>query len=147
MSYMYKKILVPVDGSQASFDAIQHAINIAKMNDGRIDLIHVVNIMNQVQVCPQFQTSYLSEDYLESFGTVANEILAEAISKIPKPLIGQVAMRSGNPRESLKDFIEHNRYDLVIVGSRGLGALPGLLLGSVSQFLVKHVECPIMVIK
>lgn len=147
MSYIYKKILVPIDGSQASFDAIQHAVHIAQVNNGTIDLIHVVNIMNQVQVCPQFQTSYMSEDYLENFGVVANEILAEAMTKVPKHLLGQITLRNGNPRECLKDFIEQNHYDLVIVGSRGLGALPGLLLGSISQFLVKQVNCPIMVVK
>jgi Universal stress protein UspA and related nucleotide-binding proteins len=147
MPLMYKNILVPVDGSRPSFDAIRHAIDLAKITSGIIDLVHVVDVADQVQVYTHLHSSYSSEDYLEEFMALGDEVIKEAANKVPPELRGQTLVKIGEPKEFLLQFIGKHRYDLVVIGCQGLSALPGFFLGSVSQYLVQNASCPVMVVK
>ena len=147
MPLMYRKILVPVDGSDPSNIAIAHAVDLAKITQGKIDLIHVVDIADQVEVYTHFQSAHLPEDFLKDFWAIGDEVMNEASSHVPPELRGELLVKTGEPREFLQQFIEKRDYDLVIIGCRGLSTLPSLLLGSVSQYLVQHAPCPIMVVK
>ena len=147
MPLMYKKILVPVDGSEPSFDAIRHAADLAAITKGTVDLIHVVDVADQVQVYTHFHSAYLPDTYLEDFMTIGNEIMSEALPRLPEEVRGEALVKTGEPRDFLLHFIEEQQYDLVVIGCRGLSALPGLFLGSVSQFLVQNAKCPVLVVK
>lgn len=147
MPLMYKKILVPVDGSETSAVAIQHAVDLARITQGKIDLIHVIDAADQVELYTHFHSAHLPEDYVRDYLALGEEVIKEASLLLPEEFRGEALVKTGDPREFLHHFIEKRDYDLVIVGCRGLGALPGLFLGSVSQYLVQHVKCPIMVVK
>ena len=147
MPLVYKNILVPVDGSEPSCDAIQHAIDLAKITSGTIDLVHVVNVADQVQIYTHLHSAYSSEDYLKEFMALGDEVIREAADKVPAELRGQTLVKIGEPKEFLLQFIDKHRYDLVVIGCQGLGALPGFFLGSVSQYLVQNASCPVMVVK
>lgn len=51
----------------------------------------------------------------------------------------------GNPGEAIVRIAEEERADLVVIGSRGLGTIRRSILGSVSDYVVKHVHCPVLV--
>ncbi|OBZ88153.1 hypothetical protein A0J61_03799 [Choanephora cucurbitarum] len=59
----------------------------------------------------------------------------------------QPKVLNGDPAETLKDYAEVNKVDLVIVGSRGLGFFKRQLIGSVSDYLTHHLKCSILVVK
>ena len=143
----YKKILVPVDGSDHSLTAIDHAVALARITGGKVDLINVVDIAERVQIYTQFHAVYVPENYLNDLLALGDQVLTEAMTHLPDDVKGEVAVKTGEPREFLRDYIENRKYDLVVMGNRGLGSLSGIVLGSVSQFLIHNASCPVMIVK
>ena len=143
----YKKILVPVDGSDHSLTAIDHAVALAKITGGKVDLVNVVDIAERVQIYTQFHAVYVPENYLNDLLALGDQVIIEALTHLPDDVKGEVAVKTGEPREFLRDYIENREYDLVVMGNRGLGSLSGLVLGSVGQFLIHNAPCPVMIVK
>ena len=147
MSMAYQRILVPVDGSDSSYGAILEAVKLAELSKGKIDLVHAVNLSEHAQIYAHFHAAYLPDSYVTEMANLGEEIIKSALDKVPDHLRGVAQIESGDPRIILQQYINNHPYDLVIIGCRGLAALPGLFMGSVSQFLVQNVKCPVMVVK
>ena len=131
-----KRILVPVDGSETSDRAIEEAIKIAEVYNSDIHILYVANI-NQLAI-----NACLSDAILEAVTKAGNEILEKAANKVPEKINVITTSETGSP--SVTDEI---KADLVVIGSRGLGLVKGVLLGSVSQYVVEHAPCPALVVK
>ena len=66
---------------------------------------------------------------------------------VPEGILKESFSDTGAPAVVVLDFAESNNIDLIIMGSRGLGVVKGVLLGSVSQYVVEQAKCPVMVVK
>ena len=78
----------------------------------------------------------------------ADEILKKAIEivgEIPGEIHTEVL--EGSPAEAILDVANTRKSDLIVMGSRGLGRLTGLLLGSQSQKVVQHAPCPVLIVR
>ncbi|KAI8087766.1 uncharacterized protein B0P05DRAFT_532235 [Gilbertella persicaria] len=84
--------------------------------------------------------SKLEKNSKEALSTVVEWFASKGIKVNPEIL-------SGEPGETLKDYAEANQIDLVIVGSRGLGFFKRQLIGSVSDYLMHHLKCSVLVVK
>ena len=138
---MIKNVLVPVDGSEGADRAIEQAIMIAKMCDAKINFLYVANI-NQLAI-----NAVLSDAILDSVTKAGNVILERAMEMVPEGILKESFSDTGAPAVVVLDFAESNNIDLIIMGSRGLGVVKGVLLGSVSQYVVEQARCPVMVVK
>ena len=138
---MIKNVLVPVDGSEGAARAIEQAIMIAKMCDAKINFLYVANI-NQLAI-----NAVLSDAILDSVTKAGNVILERAMEMVPEGILKESFSDTGAPAVVVLDFAESNNIDLIIMGSRGLGVVKGVLLGSVSQYVVEQAKCPVMVVK
>ena len=138
----FKRILVPIDGSEISERTVEQAIYLAEFNQAKLDFLYVANI-NQLAI-----NACLSEAILEAVTKAGNVILDRAIEKVPKDLI-QVEgyTETGSPAVAILEFAEKMDSDLIVIGSRGLGLVKGVLLGSVSQHVVERAKCPVIVVK
>ena len=140
-----KRILVPVDGSETSDRAIEEAIKIAEVYNSDIHILYVANI-NQLAI-----NACLSDAILEAVTKAGNEILEKAANKVPEKInvitTSETGSPSGSPSVTITDFADEIKADLVVIGSRGLGLVKGVLLGSVSQYVVEHAPCPALVVK
>lgn len=138
----FKRILVPIDGSEISGRTVEQAIYLAEINQAKLDFLYVANI-NQLAI-----NACLSEAILEAVTKAGNVILDRAIEKVPKDLI-QVEgyTETGSPAVAILEFAEKMDSDLIVIGSRGLGLVKGVLLGSVSQHVVERAKCPVIVVK
>ena len=138
----FKRILVPIDGSEISERTVEQAIYLAEINQAKLDFLYVANI-NQLAI-----NACLSEAILEAVTKAGNVILDRAIEKVPKDLI-QVEgyTETGSPAVAILEFAEKMDSDLIVIGSRGLGLVKGVLLGSVSQHVVERAKCPVIVVK
>lgn len=138
---MIKKILVPVDGSLGSDRAVAQAISIASSCNAKIFFLYVANI-NQLAI-----NAYLSDAILAAVKKAGQVILDRAENMMPSDIEYETFSETGSPAVTILDFEERLGVDLIVMGSRGLGLIKGVLLGSVSQYVVEQSKCPVLVVK
>lgn len=134
-----RTIVVGVDGSDASIEALRQAQSLA------IPLSATVVALASWDYPPVYD-GYVAMG-INDFDVRAGEILQEAVGKAfgaEKPANVETRLVQGHPRHTL---IEASRNaDMLVLGRRGHGGFGGLLLGSVSSALVAHAHCPVLVV-
>ena len=138
---MVKNILVPVDGSDGSDKAVAHAIGMAEIYDAKLNFLYVANI-NQLAI-----NAALSQAILEAVTKAGKTILDRAENMVPSGIEKESFSETGSPAAVILEFEENLNADLIVMGSRGLGVVKGILLGSVSQYVIERSKCPVLVIK
>ena len=138
---MMKNILVPVDGSEGSDRAVAEAIAMAEVCEAKLNFLYAANI-NQLAI-----NACLSDAILEAVTKAGNVILDRAMEMVPAGIEKEAFSETGSPAVVILDFASSNDIDLIIMGSRGLGIVKGVLLGSVSQYIVEQAKCPVLVVK
>ena len=141
---MFTKILVPVDGSDNSYRALETALVLSEKLGSNIS---VVNVMEQVPIT-HIESEKLLSELLEAYKKENQEILSKC-SEIArqKGITIKSVLLQGNPAPVILDFIRKENFDLVIMGSRGMGKFKELIIGSVSSKIVHHSPCAIMIIR
>ena len=141
---MFTKILVPVDGSDNSYKALEAALVLSEKLGSNIS---VVNVMEQVPIT-HIESEKLLSELLEAYKKENQEILSKC-SDIAhqKGITIKTVLLQGNPASVILDYSKKENFDLVIMGSRGMGKFKELILGSVSSKIVHHSPCAIMIIR
>ena len=137
------KILVAIDGSDASMDAADHAIYISKEYNAELYALHVIR--PDVDLYGPHETSeYMTKlrdegrKYLDKVEFKANEKNIQ---------IKTVIIPSKNMSGDILDYAEENNIDLIVIGTRGRSGFKRLLLGSVASHVVTYAHCPVLVVK
>ena len=138
---MIKKILVPVDGSASSDRAVAQAISIAELCESKLFFLYVANI-NQLAI-----NAFLSDAILAAVKKAGEVILNRAVNMLPSEIQYEKFSETGSPAVTILDFEKKLQPDLIVMGSRGLGIVKGVLLGSVSQFITEQSNCPVLIVK
>lgn len=138
---MFTNVLVPVDGSETAERAIEKAVEIAKVCGAKLHFLYVANI-NQLAI-----NACLSDAILSAVTKAGDVILERAMEKVPEGIEKEASSETGSPAVVILDYLEDHPMDMVIMGSRGLGVVKGVLLGSVSQYVVEQAKCPVLVVK
>lgn len=137
------QIVVGIDGSEASQRALEWAADEARLRGAHLRVVHA---WLEVFVDGSFTAPAVYErDAIEQAG---RELLDKAVASIPDgapELSVDSVLVHGQPEVVLLE--EAEKADLVVVGSRGRGGLAGLLMGSVSQRVVHHAPCPVVVVR
>lgn len=134
---MIKKILVPVDGSGHARKAVELASDLAVRYEASVHLLHVVPDQKIPDELIQFARSEHMEEspsraYLKVVGNrILDATKAEARKKGVKKI--EAITLEGDPSETIVEFARSGDFDLIVLGSRGLGSMKGLFLGSVSS--------------
>ena len=136
---MYKKILVPYDGSPYSDRAMELALDMAEKNNSEILVCHVVS-----NVVPTLQGS-LAGGMVVPDTTPEIETLKEKLKGSQQNIHYTVC--GGDPAEEILKCIKHQGIDFVSMGSRGISGLTELLIGSVSTKVVQLSKVPVVVVK
>ncbi len=140
---MFEKILLAVDGSA-------HALRAAGLAG---DLARAMNSVElRVVVAYDGIPAYLGEPNLESAIESrlkeAQEILEKAQETVGKtPAEIHTELIEGSPAEAIIDVAKTRESNVIVMGSRGMGTLTGLVLGSTSQKVVSHAPCPVLIVK
>ncbi|MEA4926445.1 MAG: universal stress protein [Syntrophomonadaceae bacterium] len=142
---MFKKILVPVDGSDSSMVAAEVAANIAMKNEGVIKLLYVVR--PYLIQYPKANAGTGSPESLAPVGAV--ELGKAVVEKIKKEISAtdvriETELAYGNPAQVTVSAAKTDEYDLIVMGSRGISGLTGSLIGSVSQSVSHMAPCPVL---
>jgi nucleotide-binding universal stress UspA family protein len=127
---MIKKILVPVDGSEQAYKAVEFAANLAIKYDAAIHLLHAFKLT----IVPEGLGDYVITDRVE-LQALGNEIVTSAEDEAKKKGVKHIetTVIEGDPSERIINYAKDHDVDIIVIGSRGLGTFKGLLLGSVSN--------------
>ena len=142
---MFKKILLPTDGSELSARAISGAIDMAKRLGARIVGMTVVEPYSYSSLSEYRPESY--EDYEARMNKAAQERLAglEAAAKAAGVEVESKIARSFSPYEAIIDTAKANKCDLIVMASHGRQGVSRLILGSETQKLLAHSRVPVLV--
>ena len=142
-----KRILVLVDGSDNSKRALEYAAYMAQVSKASVDLLHVVNLGAEIDSLTPVTSGYVPDQVAKDLEEAGAMILKEASIGFAVGTRVKAHLEIGVPTDVALEFCEENKIDLIVMGSRGLGFFKGLVLGSVSSYLVEHATCPVLVIK
>lgn len=141
---MFTNILVPIDGSDNSYRALDAALLLSEKLGSNITVIHV---MEEVPITHIGSEKMLNE-LLKAYKKENQDILLKCTEIAnQKGLTIKTLLLQGNPASAILDYIKKEKFDLVIMGSRGLGKFKELILGSVSSKIVHHSPCAVLLIR
>lgn len=140
---MFNRILLAVDGSEHALHATRKAAELARLM--KLIEIRVVVAYDPIPM-------YLGEPNMQLAITnrkgEAEEILNAAVKEVGDvPCEVNTEIIEGDPATAIIDVAATRKSDLIVMGSRGLGRLAGLLLGSTSQKVVSHAACPVLIVR
>jgi nucleotide-binding universal stress UspA family protein len=153
---MFEKILAPIDGSKQAYDALVTALELAKIHKSEVTILHVtifseeipekkVGIKEKYNSPSDWVKNYMSK-IKENDENMLNEVMKNAKKNFPEVKISTKILL-GLPGDIIVNEAENGKYDLIVMGSRGLGGLRELVLGSVSQHVVNQSKISVLVVK
>jgi len=149
------KILVCVDGSKQSMKAVEEAVKIAGgCNVNEVTIIHVCETKLDWSGIP-YEGSVTREDMerfrksLEQCNYENNEKVVSAAKEIfeKNNIRVNAIFKEGHPAQAITDVANEEGYDMIVIGSRGLGGLKKLFLGSVSNAVLHEAKTNVLVVK
>jgi nucleotide-binding universal stress UspA family protein len=139
------KILVPVDGSPASLRAVDFAIAMANQNQGTS--LVLLNVQN-IGATELTGTVMGSDDWQDKASQASAKALKDAIAKSETANVGfETVVRAGQAAEAIAQVARDKGIEHIVMGTRGLGRIQGLLLGSVAMKVIHLAQVPITLIK
>lgn len=136
------RILLATDGFQEAQQAAGLAVEIAKSTDSELHVVHVEDV-------PVMAEAYAMPDAQPENEQAARELLdeqAEAMEEAGAAIVER-HLRAGRPADEIIDLAEEVGAGLIVTGSRGGGGLQRLLMGSVSETVVRYAHCPVLVVR
>jgi nucleotide-binding universal stress UspA family protein len=141
---MFRNILVCVDGSKHSERALSEAIDVAISNHARLSIL--------TAVCrpPSWAWTPLTIPAIEPLAAElereAQAALRQAVDRVPDSVSVTTILSHKPIREALMSRLRDGDHDLLVMGSRGRAPLTASLMGSVSQYALRHSPVPVLVV-
>lgn len=146
---MINKILYPVDGSENSRKALEIVRETALRFGATVLTVNIYELPGEViEIIGAYQStfSYLSDienNFREYGGTILKEIKAELENS---GINVDSLLLKGEAGVAITEMVMKEKCDIVIMGSRGMGTLRSILLGSVSDYVIHHSKCPVLIV-
>ncbi len=148
---MYKHMVVAVDGSKTSLNALNHAAGLAIQGGARLTLVTVANPSEYMTLAPEFLQH---ESYEAAAIAGGNEVLAEASAKAKEAGVVDVKthllVASKGAKEMAQELVEYavaQQADLIVIGTHGRSGLMHLLMGSFAETVMRQSSLPLLVIR
>ncbi|WP_439026923.1 universal stress protein [Haloarchaeobius sp. DT45] len=142
MSVGYSHILAPVDGSDASERAAEHAIDLATRYDAGLTVMHVVDD----DLLPlDARSQHLVQRLEDEAADIVTEVVEWATEAGVEPVERHIVR--GSPAEQILATVEDGDIDLVVLGSHGRSGIDKVLMGSVSERVVRRSPVPVLTVR
>lgn len=145
---MFKKTLVPVDGSERSLEALRIAVKMQAEFDSELFILTVFRHHSLLEASMSMvrpEEPLVMDDVLREHASNVAESSKETARELGSKQV-RAFVKNGPPARTIVGFAKSKDVDLIILGSRGLGDLEGFLLGSVSHKVTSLAKCPVMVV-
>jgi nucleotide-binding universal stress UspA family protein len=141
---MFSKLLVPIDGSNNSFRALEHAIFLSKKIRAQTTALHIMEKFPSVYV----QSHRVLKAIISKHQQEAKEILDKAKNIGNKNGVNvETVVMKGDATSNIIDFSKKENYDTIIMGRRGMGKFKQLVLGSTSSKVLNHSHSTVVIVK
>jgi nucleotide-binding universal stress UspA family protein len=144
MTLKYKNILVAVDGSKEAEWAFKKAIEVAKRNDAKILLAHIIDTRTFATV----------EAYDRTIGERVNQFASQLMENYQQEAIAagvtdvDYVIDYGSPKVQIpKDIAKKYKVDLIMCGATGLNAVERFFIGSVSEHITRYATCDVLIVR
>ena len=144
---MFESILVPVDGSEPSKRAVELALKVAAMAKARVRFVNVVNSDALILdtegapfVDPEPAIDNLTDDGKAALGAASDAAAALGLSATTEQV-------QGEPVHRIVEVADEHGCDLIVMGSHGRSGLARLILGSVTDGVLRHAHVPVLCIR
>ena len=138
--YHIKKILIPMDGSKNSLRGLDTAIYLARQCGATLTGLFVMPIYPKSFMPITYDRKYLTKAAKEFMDNAKKHAAQNGIVFVGKTTIG-------NESSEIINFAAKNKFDIIVIGARGLGSVKEAFLGSVSHAVVHKSKIPVMVVK
>ncbi len=148
MSIFPTKILLATDGSEDAALATRTAADIAQKTDSELHVVYVGSSLEYVGMGPP-EIGDIPAPTQEQLSAEARELLDAEVGQVKAAggTVAQARLGLGAPDREVVDLAEEIGAGLVVMGSRGHGEIRRALMGSVSDSVVRHAHCPVLVVR
>jgi len=153
---MFNDILVPLDGSELSERALPMAQNLAQSFDGTIHLIHVISRDNEYSATRGVDSVMVAELEMDTVRRLNEDRLNRGrkyVDQVGSQLSGAgakvesyYAIKEGDAAQNIVDHVKDNHINLVVMSTHGHGGIRRLLVGSVTDRVIRSCEVPVLVV-
>lgn len=144
MTLKYKKILVAVDGSKEAEWAFKKAIEVAKRNEAKMIIAHIIDTRTFATVEAYDRTiaeraELFAKELMENY---KNDAINAGVADV------EYVIDYGSPKVKIpKDIAKKYEVDLIMCGATGLNAVERFIIGSVSESITRHARCDVLVVR
>lgn len=145
---MFKKILVPVDGSEGSWRALNTAVEIGEKFGSELLVVNVIQPYNNAALLAvplDHATVSQGNSELEKIGDKVLEMAQERLSSYKNGT--EFSLEVGHPSERIIALAKKEKVDAIVIGSRGLSGIAEFFLGSVSSKVSQYADVPVLIVK
>jgi|SRR5271157_19441 len=140
-----ERILCPVDFSEYSVTAYDHAQSLARHYQAKLFLLHVVDIFLPAYAY-YAPATYLDENFRRICANAQEQLQEFATSHTRNSVQPECLVHEGEVTDSVLSFAESQMVDLIVMGTHGLKGVDRVLLGSVAEKVLRKARCPVLVI-
>lgn len=147
---MINRILVPTDGSAAANRAVGLAAELAMKHDASVYLLHVIREMQlPAELRKMAKVENIGPARQDVLEFVAEKILGDAERRAKRKGVKAIRKATGNgdPANAIAKYAQRNKIDLIVVGTRGLGSVTGMLMGSVSRKVANACNVNLLIVR
>ncbi len=141
---MFRNILAAIDGSTDAERALGHAIDLASALHARLTVFSA--IASPPPYAYAAPGAAALGDLAQQARAEIEQIVSDAVERVPQDVSVTSVIKDEPPKRALLEQIADGQHDLVVMGSRGRGAVRSALLGSVSHHVLHHSDVPVLIV-
>lgn len=150
---LIKKILAPTDLSPFSAKGVRYACSLAKAMQAQVTIAHVLDTAEFLAIARSigvtsgsFEPDSLLEKLLESHKRMLQQFLEQHLSDLKADLNMKQIVEKGEPHTMLVNWAKTKQVDLIVMSTHGRSGLPRMLIGSVTERVLRSSPCPVLAI-
>ena len=146
---MYQRILVPVDGSSTSSHGLGEAIRLARLTQGRLRLIHVIDELSFALAMDAY--SGQRGDWLHELRAAGTRLLEEGVARAASEGVEADSVLRDTFRSAVPDRVTQEAAswpaDLIVLGTHGRRGLGRMVMGSSAELILRHASIPVLLVR
>ncbi len=139
-----KKILCPIDHSDCSKEALKYAVSLAMKDEAKLLLLHIIDIRSFNEGLEAMSAQIPDEETLK-------QLRAKLLDCIPEEIRDDMEVEAlvvqGIPFAEIISTAKENEIDMIVIGSHGRTGISHMMLGSVSEKVVRKAPCPVLTVR